>query len=254
MAYINDVKYATALSRETVAALAKRYEVSTRVLLRYNENLESERQLLGAGDRIFLQPKRSSFRGRQQWHRIDRGETLMSLSVTYGVSLESLRERNRLTEGVEPVPGSRIKLRGRRVSDSPPVFKVDKIIRPQLEEPADSTPVLEGNKLEEIEGGQVKPAPTDSRPQNSPAPAPVLTQPSTEQNAGGPRPQSPNPANEDPFDEPVPAPAADMYHTVQAGETLWRISQQYGTTVDKIKQLNSLGNDSIRIGMRLKVK
>jgi LysM repeat protein len=56
---------------------------------------------------------------------------------------------------------------------------------------------------------------------------------------------------------PAPTPPAGgefVYHTVQAGETLWAISQRYNTTVDALRQLNDLADNTIRIGMQLRVK
>lgn len=43
-------------------------------------------------------------------------------------------------------------------------------------------------------------------------------------------------------------------HTVKNGDTLWGLSQTYGTSIQKIKQLNGLSGDTIYIGQRLKVK
>lgn len=42
-------------------------------------------------------------------------------------------------------------------------------------------------------------------------------------------------------------------HTVQRGDTLWHIAQQQKTTVQKLKQLNGLVNDTIYIGQQLRV-
>jgi membrane-bound lytic murein transglycosylase D len=41
------------------------------------------------------------------------------------------------------------------------------------------------------------------------------------------------------------------YHTVQNGDTLWNISQQYGLTVDRIKKANRIKGNDIKPGMRL---
>lgn len=42
------------------------------------------------------------------------------------------------------------------------------------------------------------------------------------------------------------------YHTVKKGETLWRISQDYGTTVDELVQSNQISDvTEVPIGMRL---
>ena len=49
--------------------------------------------------------------------------------------------------------------------------------------------------------------------------------------------------------------SAPVYHTVAAGENLYRISQKYNTTVDKILKLSNLKNaDKIVEGQRLRVK
>jgi len=37
-------------------------------------------------------------------------------------------------------------------------------------------------------------------------------------------------------------------YTVQAGDTLWRISQMFGTTVDRLMELNNLTGTLINIG------
>ena len=46
-----------------------------------------------------------------------------------------------------------------------------------------------------------------------------------------------------------------VYHTIVAGETLYRIAAKYNTTVDKILKLNDLKNaDKIIEGQKLRVK
>lgn len=47
---------------------------------------------------------------------------------------------------------------------------------------------------------------------------------------------------------------ADTYHTVQPGDTLWKISRSYGVTVEQIQQLNSLDSALIFPGQSLLVK
>ena len=59
--------------------------------------------------------------------------------------------------------------------------------------------------------------------------------------------------------QPKPQPQAEdgeaVYHTVVAGENLYRISVKYNTTVDKIMKLNNLKNaDRIVEGQKLRVK
>ncbi|MEM9528505.1 MAG: LysM peptidoglycan-binding domain-containing protein, partial [Bacteroidota bacterium] len=51
----------------------------------------------------------------------------------------------------------------------------------------------------------------------------------------------------------TPAPATQQTHTVAKGETLYRISKQYGTTVDAIKAQNGLTSNTVFAGQQLTV-
>jgi membrane-bound lytic murein transglycosylase D len=45
-----------------------------------------------------------------------------------------------------------------------------------------------------------------------------------------------------------------VWHTVQSGDSLWKIAQRYeGVTVEKIKELNNLQSNELKVGTRLKV-
>ena len=43
-------------------------------------------------------------------------------------------------------------------------------------------------------------------------------------------------------------------HTVESGENLFRIGLKYGVTVDQIKSWNSLTDNSVKVGQRLKIR
>ncbi len=52
-----------------------------------------------------------------------------------------------------------------------------------------------------------------------------------------------------------PTESTQSFHTVQKGETLWRISQSYDTTVDQLRKLNNLPpNADIYAGTKIRVR
>jgi len=50
---------------------------------------------------------------------------------------------------------------------------------------------------------------------------------------------------------PTETAPSGVYHIVQKGETLWRISQAYNSSVSAIKDANNLKSDEIEVGQRL---
>lgn len=58
------------------------------------------------------------------------------------------------------------------------------------------------------------------------------------------------------IDQNIPSPSPEpgtITYVVQPGDSLWLISQRYGTTVDAIKRLNNLTSDMLSIGQVLKI-
>lgn len=49
-------------------------------------------------------------------------------------------------------------------------------------------------------------------------------------------------------------PDGDVVHEVQYGQTLWSIAIQYGTTIEQLKRLNGLTNDTVVPGWKLLVQ
>lgn len=50
------------------------------------------------------------------------------------------------------------------------------------------------------------------------------------------------------------APVTSDFYTVKKGDSLWKIANKFGITVDELKELNNLKNNNIYVGMNLKVK
>lgn len=47
------------------------------------------------------------------------------------------------------------------------------------------------------------------------------------------------------------SPGSGVYHTVQKGQTLWRISRTYGVSVAEVTEANGLSSHDLRIGQKL---
>jgi LysM repeat protein len=266
----NDVKYATAAANETVADIAKRTDTSLRSLLKYNEKISDGNQQLKEGQRIYIQPKRSGYRAKRlKWHVMKEGEDMFDVSQNYGVKLKKILRRNRLEENMLPAVGEQIKLRGWKVKERPKLATEAKAEDPEKEElemeeaeeeitQPDEDPA--GNNIDEIP--VIQPPKTDSTsvvptaPKEEDPPAPTTP----EEPKATEEPTSVPDFTEEPVKEeaevvlPAPPATAAVYHTVSQGDTLWNISQRYNTKVDAIKKLNKLTSNSIRLGMKLRVK
>ncbi len=48
--------------------------------------------------------------------------------------------------------------------------------------------------------------------------------------------------------------AGAVYHTVDAGDSLWRIAQQYGTSIQRLRDLNDLSGGGLQPGQRIRVR
>jgi len=138
--YINDAKMTFAKAGETPAMIAKRTKTSINRILKYNEAIDLANEPLAADTKVFIQEKRKNFRGKQKTHTVKEGETMYDISQTYGLSLERLYKKNKMSAGTEPAIGEKITIRGKaknkpKLSNS----KVNTPPKPVLIETRDST-------------------------------------------------------------------------------------------------------------------
>ncbi len=112
---INDVKNVKAEVGETPETIAARTNVEVKRLIRYNEFLSSPDQIMKGGERIYLQPKRASYRGKKKYHFVKDGEQMIDIAQLYGLRLQKLYEKNRLDPGYEPAKGQKVKIRGGKI-------------------------------------------------------------------------------------------------------------------------------------------
>lgn len=51
----------------------------------------------------------------------------------------------------------------------------------------------------------------------------------------------------------IPSEKSFFEYIVKAGDSLWKISQMYGTTIDAIKDITGLDSNYLKIGQKLKI-
>ncbi|MTB52293.1 glucosaminidase domain-containing protein [Lewinella sp. W8] len=290
----NDVSYFISEAPLSVEEVAQKVDLSIRRILDYNEALNQESQEVPSGERVYLQKKRKNYRGRERYYAVQEGEDLYDVAQRFGLRLDKLASRNKLTEEADPATGEKIKLRGGKVKDAPRLESAPDPNAPNpnnpeipttddglidLDEPDVDTPPQDGP-------GVVRPRPlpptrpiptTPTPPNNEPTPPPVVN-PGPDFGEPGTNPQptppvvTPGPDFGDPPTTPTPTPPvvtprpdvgnptptpqpdAATLHTVQAGETLFAISRKYQLTVDQLKSMNNLTSNLISVGQRLRVK
>ncbi len=214
---VNDVKMVLATGGETPSDIALRTGVSISRILKYNERINGPNQELRKNERVFLQRKRANFRGKKKFHYVKGSESMFTIAQRYGLRLDKLYRKNRMSAGQEPAPGSQIKIRGwTRVKKAPPLRSG---VAPEGDP---ESPEVE---WEEEVGTESPGFEIDFND-------PVI--------------------EEEEIEEDTPARA--VYHVVVKGDTLFGLARKYETTVEEIKSLNNLNGNIISVGQRLRVQ
>jgi membrane-bound lytic murein transglycosylase D len=193
-----------------------------------------------AGNYYYTKPKKT--RAEADTHVVLPGQTLWAISQMYGVRLSSLMAKNRINNERELKAGMILLLKENRKRGEPiktvsasELQRLLGIERQQVAQVANtpSTPVNSSNTSNSTN------APAANRPTTS---VPTTSVPATS-NRSTPVATS----------TPAPRVAERQTHTVQQGETLFRISQRYGVPVDDLKKWNNLPDNTIKIGQKLLV-
>ncbi len=245
---INQVKVTFSKIGDTPNKIANRTGVSLNRILKYNERLTTGGQDIKPETRVYLQRKRSSFRGKKKWHYVKEGESMFEISQVYGLRLDKLYKKNRLKEGTQAAIGERLKIRGCKIrkKDTPKLGDaVEEIPETPIEIGTPSSEDDDEDFGEDFEIEIPQPEIIDIEIDN-----PVINIPSTE----------PDTTIEDTDTEVDPQPETGddtietgVTYTVQKGDTLFSISRLFGTSVESIKSLNNLDSTLINPGQRLKI-
>ena len=226
--FVNDVKMVFAEQYETPRDIARKYGVKAERIADYNEIDNPELAIFEAGQRIFLQPKRTRYRGKREWHIVKGNETMYHIAQRYGLRTATLYVKNRLQPGQQPATGERIKLRGTVDDDEVPRT------RPATEQDDQREFGRSLAKwLRDLGSGTYVPTPAPPPPPPAPAPEP------------------PTPVDDDTADD---YEVEEIYYYVQPGDYLIKIARKFDTTVEAIMRLNKLEDTALKVGQQLRVR
>lgn len=223
--YVNDAKMVFAKTGDTPISIAKRLNTSPDRILSYNEQINNRHQTLKKDTRVFIQKKRKKFRGKKKYHRLQTGETMYDIAQLYGLRLATLYSYNKMPNGSEPVVGEKIKIRGK------------------------------AKKMPRLRIQQTTPSSKPNISSSASASASATTNTNTHSNSNN-KPQTSvveSKKNNTSDKVQTTETTTATYHTVQAGETLWRIAQRYGLEVEELMNKNNLQSTLIRKGTILKI-
>lgn len=260
---VNDVKVVLSKEGETLEDIARLYRINPDKVVNYNDRGYAPGVRLRPGTMVYIQPKKDKWHGRASEHFVREGQNMFDISQQYGISLAKLRQRNNLTASQEPMIGEKIKLKGslkkgevirlRDPNTDPikPGMPGNPPVQPDAPDPGTMTP---SEELPFVIGDD-KPTNSDNKPPATPGTPPGKPALSNEPYPGAdPTPARPDNTTNNPQTNTPEAPAPDGYHRVVKGDTLFSLARKYNTTVAKIKQLNKMTDDNIKIGQNLRIR
>jgi LysM repeat protein len=236
---VNHVQYVYALKDETPEKLSLDFAVSVDRILKYNERIVHPNQMLKVGERVFLQRKRSSYRGKQKFHYVKAGETMFDIAQKYGLRLSSLLKKNKMEKGQEPAVGEQVKLKGLHWFAKRPVLRNEResILPNQPDQdlgPDEDVEAIPGSEEANDNSDAVSDPVT-----RTPAPSEdSIVQTSSRETPDHLRP------NES---------IKKRFYTVQKGDTLYSISRHFNLELSRLKDWNELESNNISVGQVLRV-
>lgn len=233
--YYNRIKTVIFTCDITAAQVARAYKMDVKKLKKYND---FDSDVIPANNKVYFQPKRNKGPFGLKTHIVQRGETMSSISQLYGIKLKCLYHRNRMDmdKAQQAAVGQELRLRGKR--KSPPVISTTPIVKPPVKPPTNTdnpifVPTPSTDDEEDLNDFEIQP--------------PVVNPPNTDED--GNLPIFPPTTDDDDKDTPT-----SITHIVKKGDTLYKISRQYGVTVAAIKAANGMTSSDLKVGQRLKIK
>lgn len=126
---VNNCKAYVVPQAGTLEEHARNKGLDIKGLLSANDAYEHPDAQLKAGDLIFVDKKKRSFLGEEDTHKVEEGESLISIAQMYGMRIKSLRAKNLMPKGSEVVVGEVLSLKKRVKNSNRPKFKKEGMSR-----------------------------------------------------------------------------------------------------------------------------
>lgn len=224
----------TVKSGDTLGRIASRYGVST-ASLRMTNRIRGN--MIRPGQRLRIPGTGDAEAADTVIHTVSSGETLSSIANRYGVTVTRLKRGNRLTSNTLHI-GDKLEIPAREQ----PRASSSGVRAPQSKIHV----VRTGETLSEIAEsygiGLSKVRTANGLRSNNLRVGQRLVIPATAKNLEGGAKANASRAS---------SSGGEKVHTVRAGDTLSGIARRYGTSVAKLKAVNNLKNNNLRIGARL---
>lgn len=140
----NNLKSVFAKDGETPSDISLKFNIPTRLVVKYNEI--DGIKIFEENERVFLQSKRTKYKGNTKIHRVQKGESMYKIAQKYGIKTQWLYWRNRMKPNTEPAPGEQLKLKGwnfKGVKTLPPGTKPEPATPKTDNEPKENDGYLE---------------------------------------------------------------------------------------------------------------
>ena len=224
----------TVKSGDTLGRIASRYGVST-ASLRMTNRIRGN--MIRPGQRLRIPGTGDAEAADTVIHTVSSGETLSSIANRYGVTVTRLKRSNRLTSNTLHI-GDKLEIPAREQ----PRASSSGVRAPQSKIHV----VRTGETLSEIAEsygiGLSKVRTANGLRSNNLRVGQRLVIPATAKNLEAGAKANASRAS---------SSGGEKVHTVRAGDTLSGIARRYGTSVAKLKAVNNLKNNNLRIGARL---
>ena len=224
--------------QETLFAISRKYQVAVGEIQNANEVLK---QGLKIGQTIRVPYiEKSTVAPGAALHKVGPGETLFSISKKYGISVDSLKQWNKML-GNDLSVGQALIVKDATLANAnqtPPAAPTISGGSPTADATKTPAATTEPQSKAAAKQADKKPAPAPKVEANKPQPESIRT--STSSNTSV--------ANTTPI-----APGEWISHTVAQGETLFSLSTKYNSSVEDLIKWNALTSNNLRSGQQIKV-